>query len=210
MDATQRLLMCSVLIGVAGIATAPLAVAQSTGMTMAAIETAYSAYERLEVSFGPTQVKVEAMDAQTGQVIEAVYDRLTGEILKQETGSVSGPVGTGVEVKSRMEDFVRTRASDNADDGLDRAFDDNPKGDDDDGIDDTTGSDDSDDDSRASSRAAAAHDANDDRGRGRGRSSSDDGSDDDHGGRGGDDHDAGDDHGGNGGSDDDGSNGDDD
>lgn len=210
MDATQRLLMCSVLIGVAGIATAPLAVAQSTGMTMAAIETAYSAYERLEVSFGPTQVKVEAMDAQTGQVIEAVYDRLTGEILKQETGSVSGPVGTGVEVKSRMEDFVRTRASDNADDGLDRAFDDNPKGDDDDGIDDTTGSDDSDDDSRASSRAAAAHDANDDRGRGRGRSGSDDGSDDDHGGRGGDDHDAGDDHGGNGGSDDDGSNGDDD
>jgi len=210
MDATQRLLMCSVLIGVAGIATAPLAVAQSTGMTMAAIQTAYSAYERLEVSFGPTQVKVEAMDAQTGQVIEAVYDRLTGEILKQETGSVSGPVGTGVEVKSRMEDFVRTRASDNADDGLDRAFDDNPKGDDDDGIDDTTGSDDSDDDSRASSRAAAAHDANDDRGRGRGRSSSDDGSDDDHGGRGGDDHDAGDDHGGNGGSDDDGSNGDDD
>lgn len=210
MDATQRLLMCSVLIGVAGIATAPLAVAQSTGMTMAAIETAYSAYERLEVSFGPTQVKVEAMDAQTGQVIEAVYDRLTGEILKQETGSVSGPVGTGVEVKSRMEDFVRTRASDNADDGLDRAFDDNPKGDDDDGIDDTTGSDDSDDDSRASSRAAAAHDANDDRGRGRGRSGSGDGSDDDHGGRGGDDHDAGDDHGGNGGSDDDGSNGDDD
>lgn len=193
MDATQRLLMCSVLIGVAGIATAPLAVAQSTGMTLAAIETAYSAYERLEVSFGPTQVKVEAMDAQTGQVIEAVYDRLTGEILKQETGSVAGPVGTGVEVKSRMEDFVRARASDNADDGLDRAFDDNPKGDDD-GIDDTTGGDDSDDD----------------RGRGRGRSGDDNGAGDDRGGRGGDDHDAGDDHGGKGGSDDDGSDGDDD
>lgn len=193
MDATQRLLMCSVLIGVAGIATTPLAVAQSTGMTLAAIETAYSAYERLEVSFGPTQVKVEAMDAQTGQVIEAVYDRLTGEILKQETGSVAGPVGTGVEVKSRMEDFVRARASDNADDGLDRAFDDNPKGDDD-GIDDTTGGDDSDDD----------------RGRGRGRSGDDNRAGDDRGGRGGDDHDAGDDHGGKGGSDDDGSDGDDD
>ncbi|OYU17878.1 MAG: hypothetical protein CFE34_13455 [Rhodobacteraceae bacterium PARR1] len=170
------------LIGVAGTAQA-----QSTGLTRSAIETAYAEFERIEIAFGPTQVKVEAVDAQTGQVVEAIYDRATGAILKEETSSIAGSVGTGIEVKSRTEDFVRVRASDNADDGLDRAFDDNPKGDDDDGIDDTTGGDDSDDDSAGSrSNAAAAHDANDDKGRGRGRSGSggsdDDGSDDDRGG----------------------------
>lgn len=185
MDATQRHLLCSVLIGVASIATAPLAIAQSTGttsgMTLAAIETAYSAYERIEVSFGPTQVKVEAVDAETGQTIEAIYDRATGEILKQETGTVSGPVGSGVEVKSRMEDFVRDRASDRADEGLDHAFDDSRHG----GHDDATEDDHGDDASQTGSSR------NDHEDRGRGRSGRDDGAPDDNG----QDH-AGDDHGG--------------
>ena len=178
---TRRLLLCTALIGAAGMAQA-----QSTGLTRAAIESAYAEFERIEIAFGPSQVKVEAIDAQTGQVIEAVYDRATGAILKQETGSIAGSVSAGVEVKSRMEDFVRVRASGSADDGLDRAFDDNPTGDDDDGIDDTTGGDDSDDDSAGSHSNVASHDADDDKGRGRGRSGSggsdDDGSDDDRGG----------------------------
>jgi hypothetical protein len=197
---TRTLLLCTALIGAAGMAQA-----QATGLTRADIEAAYAEFERIEIAFGPTQVKVEAIDAQTGQVVEAIYDRATGAILKQETGTVAGTVGSGTEVKSRADDFVRVRASDDpAATGQGRAFDDNPKGDDDDGIDDTTGGDDSDDDSpRASAQSNAGGTSNDDRGRGRGRSGSggsdDDGSDD----RGGD-------RSGKGGSDDDQSDGDDD
>ena len=158
MDAIQKLLMCSVLIGVAGIATTPLAQAQSTGMTLAAIETAYKDYERIEVSFGPTQVKVEAIDADTGQSIEAIYDRMSGEILKQETSTVAGPVGAGVEVKNRDEDFIRTGLSGGDDEETDHVSDDHQKAGDDDGVDDSTGADD-DDGSQGSGQ-----DANDDHG----------------------------------------------
>ena len=82
---TRRLLLCTALIGAAGMAQA-----QSTGLTRAAIEAAYAEFERIEIAFGPSQVKVEAIDAQTGQVVEAIYDRATGAILKEETGSITG------------------------------------------------------------------------------------------------------------------------
>ncbi len=198
---TRTLLLCTALIGAAGMAQA-----QATGLTRAAIESAYADFERIEIAFGPTQVKVEAMDAQTGQVVEAIYDRATGALLKQETASITGTVGNGIEVKSRAEDFLRVRASDDtAAAGQVRSADDNPKSDDDDGIDDSTGGDDGDDDGvRSSSQANAGGSANDDKGRGRGRSGSggsdDDGSDDDRGG----------DRSGNNGSDNDDSDGDDD
>lgn len=174
---TRTLLLCTALIGAAGMAQA-----QSTGLTRAAIETAYAEYERLEIAFGPTQVKVEAMDAQSGQVVEAIYDRATGVILKQETSTFAGTLGSGIEIKNRAEDFLRVRAADGSiaaprGESLDDSFDD----DDDDGIDDTTGSDDSDDDDQRSAVMANAGGASDEgNGRGRGRSG-DDGSDDDRG-----------------------------
>lgn len=174
---TRTLLLCTALIGAAGMAQA-----QATGLTRAAIETAYAEYERLEIAFGPTQVKVEAMDAQSGQVVEAIYDRATGVILKQETSTFAGTLGSGIEIKNRAEDFLRVRAADGSiaaprGESLDDSFDD----DDDDGIDDTTGSDDSDDDDQRSAVMANAGGASDEgNGRGRGRSG-DDGSDDDRG-----------------------------
>lgn len=174
---TRTLLLCTALIGAAGMAQA-----QSTGLTRAAIETAYAEFERLEIAFGPTQVKVEAMDAQSGRVVEAIYDRATGVILKQETSTFAGTLGSGIEIKNRAEDFLRVRAADGSiaaprGASLDDSFDD----DDDDGIDDTTGSDDSDDDDQRSAVMANAGGASDEgNGRGRGRSG-DDGSDDDRG-----------------------------
>lgn len=174
---TRTLLLCTALIGAAGMAQA-----QSTGLTRAAIETAYAEFERLEIAFGPTQVKVEAMDAQSGQVVEAIYDRATGVILKQETSTFAGTLGSGIEIKNRAEDFLRVRAADGSiaaprGESLDDSFDD----DDDDGIDDTTGSDDGDDDDQRSAVMAYAGGASDEgNGRGRGRSG-DDGSDDDRG-----------------------------
>lgn len=174
---TRTLLLCTALIGAAGMAQA-----QATGLTRAAIETAYAEFERLEIAFGPTQVKVEAMDAQSGQVVEAIYDRATGVILKQETSTFAGTLGSGIEIKNRAEDFLRVRAADGSiaaprGESLDDSFDD----DDDDGIDDTTGSDDSDDDDQRSAVMANAGGASDEgNGRGRGRSG-DDGSDDDRG-----------------------------
>jgi hypothetical protein len=176
---TRTLLLCTALIGAAGMAQA-----QSTGLTRAAIETAYAEYERLEIAFGPTQVKVEAMDAQSGRVVEAIYDRATGVILKQETSTFAGTLGSGIEIKNRAEDFLRVRAADGSiaaprGESLDDSFDDDD--DDDDGIDDTTGSDDSDDDDQRSAVMANAGGASDEgNGRGRGRSG-DDGSDDDRG-----------------------------
>lgn len=171
---TRTLLLCTALIGAAGMAQA-----QATGLSQAAIESAYAEYERLEIAFGPTQVKVEAMDAQTGQVVEAIYDRATGIILKQETSTFAGTIGSGTEVKNRAEDFLRVRAADGSiaprrEDSLD----DSPS-DDDDGIDDSTGSDDRDDDDlRSASLANVGGASGDDKGRGRGRSGGD-GSDDD-------------------------------
>lgn len=192
---TRTLLLCTALIGAAGMAQA-----QATGLTRAAIETAYAEYERLEIAFGPTQVKVEAMDAQTGQVVEAIYDRATGVILKQETSTFAGTVGSGIEIKNRAEDFLRVRAADGSIAPPRReSFDDSLDDEDDDGIDDTTGSDDSDDDLRSAVMANAGGTSAEGKGRGRGRSG-DDGSDDDRGS----------DRSGNGGSDNDDSDGDDD
>ena len=67
---TRTLLLCTALIGAAGMAQA-----QATGLTRADIEAAYAEFERIEIAFGPTQVKVEAVDAQTGQVVDLVVKR---------------------------------------------------------------------------------------------------------------------------------------
>ena len=114
-------------------------------------------YSRVEVTVGPTDVKVEAISGATE--LEVIYDRATGAILSRESGpaSLSDMRASGVEVRSRDRDALRGDDSARADD------------------------DDDDDSGRGRGRGRGSDDGDGDRGeRGRG---SDDG-DGDRGGRG--------------------------
>ena len=149
-------------------------------------------FTRVEVTTGPTQVKIEAIRG--GTKVEYVYDLATGALLKQETGAVDGDDDTapGVEYDRSGDDFV---------DGDDRGDDDDDGGDDDDdGGDDGEdgGDDDGEDDDRGHGNDDDGFD-DDNPGRGHGddgipgggRGGDDDGDDDD----GDDDDDDGDDEG---------------
>lgn len=63
-------------------------------------------FTQIEVTTGPTQVKVEASDG--GQMVEYVYDRFTGQVLTQEVRPDDEAVGKsrGVEINTSDEDFV--------------------------------------------------------------------------------------------------------
>ncbi len=63
-------------------------------------------FTQIEVTTGPTQVKVEASDG--GQRVEYVYDRFTGQVLTQEVRPDDEAVGKsrGVEINTSDEDFV--------------------------------------------------------------------------------------------------------
>mgnify|MGYP001546605479 CR=1 FL=1 len=63
-------------------------------------------YTRIEVSEGPNQIKVEAIQGDTK--IEVIYDATTGEIIKQEVERVDGDDDTspGVEIDREDEDFI--------------------------------------------------------------------------------------------------------
>lgn len=171
--------------------------AQATpAVTQASIEAAYAGYERIEIAFGLTQVKVEAIDAETGQKIEAIYDSLTGAILKQEVYTVTGPIVAGTEVETRGRDFIKVRGSNaggapKPEDDPEDELEDEDQGDDH-GI--GHGADDSEDDDRGGKGGDDR--ADDDRG-GKGGKGGDDRAGDDRGGKGGDDRgddDHGDDH----------------
>ena len=159
-------------------------------------------YTRIEVTEGPTQVKVEAI--QGGTKLEYVYDRATGAILKQEVEPVDADDDTrpGVEIRNG-DDFVRG----GGDDGPLHDVGDDHGGDDDDRFDDHGG--DRDDDDDRSGRGGSDDDGrsggdDDDDGGDRSGSGSS-GSDDDSSGRSGGDDDDDDRSGsGSGGSDDDG------
>lgn len=114
-------------------------------VTRSAIEQAFAAYDYIEIKYGPTQVKVEAIDNATLQKVEAVYDRATGTLIKTEVEAAGGDAGrTGVVTGSLTRDFEDGR------DDTSGADDDNTRGDDDDSTrgddDDRGGSDDRDDD----------------------------------------------------------------
>jgi hypothetical protein len=107
------------------------AVAIDGEVTRTKVEAAYSAYEFIDIRYGLTQVKVEAVDSETNRKVEAVYDKATGRLIKVEAEAAGDDAGrTGIVTRSVTRDFE--------DDGRD----DRTSGDDDDGIDDTTGSDD--------------------------------------------------------------------
>jgi len=112
-------------------------------------------FTRIEVKNGLSQTKVEAIRGT--EKVETVFDRATGEVIKQEVETVRAGEDSrpGVEVSNRDRDFVGGSRSDDDDDDDDRR----------------SGRDDRDDDD---DRSGGHDDDNDDRGRG-----SDDDSDDD-------------------------------
>ena len=89
------------------------ALALSAGMARAAITgndvvRSYqeAAYSHIEVKEGPTQIKVEAI--KDGVVIEVVYDKVSGEVIKTESRNASADETgrTGVELRTTREDFI--------------------------------------------------------------------------------------------------------
>ena len=168
------------------------ALALSAGMARAAITgndvvRSYqeAAYNHIEVKEGPTQIKVEAI--KDGVVIEVVYDKVSGEVIKTESRNASADETgrTGVELRTTREDFIGDGGDDRDDDDSDDDSGDDSSDDSGDDSDDDSG-DDSGDDDHGGDDDGPDHDSGDDHG------------DDDHGGGDddGSDHDSGDDHGG--------------
>lgn len=127
-------------------------------------------YTRVEITVGPGDVKVEAVNGATQ--VEVVYDRATGAVISRESGpaSLRDQLRTGLEIRERDRNTLRGSGSS-----------------DDDGSDDDSSDDSSDDDS---SHGSGGHDSDDGQDDDHG---SDDSHDDDHGGHGSDDG-PGDDH----------------
>jgi hypothetical protein len=129
-----------------------------------------AAYTSIEVKEGPTQIKVEAI--KDGMKIEVVYDKASGDVIRQESHSASAEdaAQTGVEVSSTDRDFSDdTGVSDddgaNHDAGDDHGSDANDDGSDDQGgssADDNSGSDDQGDDDNSGS--GSDHGGGDDNG----------------------------------------------
>ncbi|QYZ71736.1 PepSY domain-containing protein [Neotabrizicola shimadae] len=121
-------------------------------------------YSAVEVTVGRSQVKVEGIRG--GQKVEAVYDSVTGAILKQEAGATEAEddIRNGILVRQRDRDFVRVSAV-----GRDDSSDDDGN-DDDRGRGRGRGSDDSGSDDRGGrgSDDGANHDNGDDHGGNRG------------------------------------------
>lgn len=107
-------------------------------------------FTRIEVKNGLTQTKVEAIRGT--EKVEIVFDRDTGEVIKQEVETVRAGEDTrsGVEVRNRDRDFVDGSRSDGDDDDDDRNDRDDSRDDDsrddDDHDDDDDGDDDGEDD----------------------------------------------------------------
>ncbi|MEX0368883.1 MAG: PepSY domain-containing protein [Ruegeria sp.] len=77
---------------------------------------AQQGFRTTEVKNGPTQTKVEAIRGTTK--LEVVYDRSTGQIVKQETEPATARdlQGGGIEISTRDRDFTRDARRDDDDD----------------------------------------------------------------------------------------------
>ena len=78
-----------------------------------------AAYTYIEVADGPTQIKVEAIKGSVK--VEVVYDKVSGDVVKQESEAVSGKEAAqaGVEIKSTDKDFERKAGGASDDDSDD-------------------------------------------------------------------------------------------
>ena len=103
-------------------------------------------FQFIEVKRGPSQLKVEAI-MPDGRKVEVVYDRATGEILKQENERVGADEAgrTGVDVDVRREDFLDDDEDDDEDDEDDEDDDEGDESDEDDEEDDDEDDDEEDD-----------------------------------------------------------------
>ena len=62
-------------------------------------------FDYVEVRVGPTQIKVEAY--RSGEEVETIYDRATGNVLEREIYNFDGnPNSTGLRVRDSNEDFL--------------------------------------------------------------------------------------------------------
>lgn len=89
-------------------------------ITASQLVTAYQAqgYTAIEVTTGPSQIKVEAVLDRTK--VEAIYDIATGTILKQEQQRARRSEAMGlVEVKATTKDFLAAGHNDGRDDAED-------------------------------------------------------------------------------------------
>lgn len=135
-------------------------------------------YTRIEVTVGPTQIKVEAIKGD--EKVETIYDAETGSVLKSETEAIDAGEDTtpGVELRERRRDFVRVDDDDEdrgKGHGRGRGHDDDDGDDDDDDGEDHDrghGNDDDHDDSDNPGKGGGGHGSG-------GGGGSDDGSDDD-------------------------------
>lgn len=115
-------------------------------------------FTRIEVKNGVTQTKVEAIRGT--EKVETVFDRATGEVIKQEVETVRAGEDTrpGVEIDTRDSDFVDGARSDDRDDDDRRSG----RGDDDDDDDDRRSGRDDDDDGDDDRRGGRDDDGDDD------------------------------------------------
>ncbi|MEY4983978.1 MAG: hypothetical protein RIR62_2244 [Pseudomonadota bacterium] len=145
----------STLIGLTTLATLSAGIAQAqavaiTGeVTRNKIEAAYAAFEFIDIRYGLTQVKVEAVDNDTNRKVETVYDRATGRVIATEMEAAGDDAGrSGIVVRSDTRDFEDegrddlTSADDTTSTDDDDGRDDSTSSDDDNGRDDSTSSDD--------------------------------------------------------------------
>lgn len=168
------------LMSAAMILTGSMAQAQINPQALADSYVAQG-YSRVEVTVGPNDIKVEAIQGMTE--VEVIYDRATGAILARESGraSLRDMLSTGVEVRERNRDALRD--DDDAEGDDDNGSDDDEDDDDDNGggrggddeDDDDNGGDRDDDSDDDSDDDAGEDDSDDDRegGRGRGRGGDD-------------------------------------
>lgn len=120
-------------------------------VTRQVIETAFEGYEYIDIRFGRTQVKVEAVDNDTGQKIEAIFVKATGALLETELEAAGDDAGrSGTFVRSLTRDFTDSDDDTSDDDTNDMSTDDdtndNSGSDDDSSGDESSGDDDSGDD----------------------------------------------------------------
>jgi hypothetical protein len=119
-------------------------------------------YERIEVTNGATQLKVEAV--RDGRVLEAIYNLADGAIIRQEVrpfGSESddNSIPLGVSFDSESDDFDDEDDGENDDENDDDENDDES---DDDESDDESDDDERDDDERDDDRSSDRNDDSDD------------------------------------------------
>jgi len=84
-------------------------------------------YTSIEVKVGPTQIKAEASNGT--DKIEVIYDKETGDVLKQEIyAGEGGDVDEGIEVDQSGKDFSGDDDDDDHDEGEDHDDDHSGKG----------------------------------------------------------------------------------